>query len=443
VSKVGSRKSNDGRVVLSAGLTYLPNDPETPDLTEEIPIPTMPSPSPEVTVVGLRPGLPLMPGSPEYQASQVYAAMAFALHVAQDSLPVPLSTWAAVGNLVAIPRAGEQLNALYDRSSLRFFHWTNRTTNKVKYTCESADVVTHETGHAILDAIRPELWNMQALEVMAFHEAFGDCLAILSTLQHKSVAARVLKEAGPELKNSNVASRIAEELGAGIAAMGGVASATSLRDAVNQFTYVPPEDLPERATADKLSRDPHRFGQVFLGAFWDLLAELHRRALGSAKKPEDALAFARVRAAKLLFIAAMKAKARPKFMASMARAMVAAEKETFKGEHAGAIAGVFNARGLITDVPFAAQHGSDGLDPVLPGQDSQKMKVHVPSGTAKAFMAAAEGSHHEEAEVDCNLAVQSVIARGLVGGFDAMFMVAGEHLVRNYICQRDAWDASA
>lgn len=440
---MGMRTKPPAEAALPTGLEYLPNDPGTPDLVEAIPVPKLPQPSPEITVVGMRPGIPTAKGSPEHQAAQVYAAMAFALKVAQGALPVPLKTWAVVGNLVAIPRAGEQLNALYDRSSLRFFHWTNRQTNKVAYTCESADVVSHEAGHAILDAIRPELWNMQSLEVSAFHESFGDCLALLSTLQHRSVVARVLRETSGDLKLSNSATRIAEELGHGIHLAGGVAGPTALRDAVNPFCYQPPEELPERAPADRLSRDPHRFGLVFLGAFWDMVVELYRHALGFRKNPEDAIADARTRAAKLLFIAAAKAKARPKFLASVARAMVAAEDQTFGGQYTSMLKGVFNARGLICDVPFAAQYGEDGLNPVLPVEDSEKIKVAVPTGPAKAFMAAAEGCWHEEAVIDCNLAVESAIARGLVGGVDAMFMVAGGHLVRNYICQREAWDSNA
>lgn len=440
---MGNRVSKAVEKPLS-GLAYLPNDPGTPDIMEEIKVPSLPTGSPEITVVGMRPGMPVGRGSAEEQAAQVYSAMVFAISTAQSALPVPFKTWAVVGNLVAIPRAGQQLNALYDRSSLRFFHWVNRVANKVAYTCDSADVVSHEIGHAILDALRPELWNMQSLEVSAFHEAFGDCLAVLSSLQHRSVIERVIQQTGGDLKQSNAASRVAESLGAAIMAAGGVASSLALRDAVNSFTYVKPEDLPERAPVDKLSRDPHRFGLVFLGAFWDVIAALCRHAVESGTDRADAIIHARERAAKLLFTAVCKAKARPKFLASVARAMVAAEEETFDGEHSATLRRLFNARGLICDVPFAAQFGGDGLEPVMPVEDSETIKVSVASfNQAQAYMAAAAGCHHEEAVIDCNLAVQSAIARGLVGGYDAMFMVDGGHLVRNYICQREVWDPNA
>lgn len=422
---------------MPAGLAYLPNDPATPDIAEEIEVPV--APSPEITVVGYRPG-PAIKGSVEHQAAQVYAAISFALATAQDSLPSRMATWSTVGNLVAIPRAGEQLNALYDRSSLRFFYWMNHASNMIAYACESADVVSHETGHAVLDALRPELWNMQSLEVAAFHEAYGDCLAVLACLQHSSVVSRVLEETEGNLGASNSASRIAEALGVAILAAGGVADRLSLRDAVNGFYYYPPEELPERAGADKISRDPHRFGLVFLGAFWDVIRELHRMGLREGMTGRQALMAARDKASRLLHLAVCKAKARPKFMASMARAIIAADETIYGGRHVGLLRDVFNDRGIICDIPFACQFGQDGLDPVKPGGESETIKVSIPSvGNAVAYMAAATGCLHEESVIDCNLAVRSILSKGLVGGIDSMYSLRDGHIVRNHICQGGTW----
>lgn len=72
---------------------------------------------------------------------------------------------------------GEDLNAYYDRVGLRFFHGS--AGKKTVYSGESPDVVCHEMGHAILDSIRPELWDAASAEIAAFHESFGDMSAIL------------------------------------------------------------------------------------------------------------------------------------------------------------------------------------------------------------------------------------------------------------------------
>ena len=59
--------------------------------------------------------------------------------------------------------SGADLNAFYTRSGfgdtpgLHFFHDT--VSGRTYFSGESPDVVCHEMGHAILDAIRPQLWD--------------------------------------------------------------------------------------------------------------------------------------------------------------------------------------------------------------------------------------------------------------------------------------------
>ena len=85
---------------------------------------------------------------------------------------LPRSTrWQPGRTLRVTLDAGVDLNAYYDRRGLSFFHDTvGRTT---VYSGESPDVVCHELGHAVLDALRPELWDAMSVEVAAFHESFG------------------------------------------------------------------------------------------------------------------------------------------------------------------------------------------------------------------------------------------------------------------------------
>lgn len=96
--------------------------------------------------------------------------------------------------LLAIPDEGEDLNAYYDRNGLHFFHGTVRSTTV--YSGESPDVVCHELGHAVLDAVKPQLFDVASIEVAAFHESFGDCSAMLSNLQVPSLRQAVLTETG-------------------------------------------------------------------------------------------------------------------------------------------------------------------------------------------------------------------------------------------------------
>jgi len=107
--------------------------------------------------------------------------------------------------------------------------------------------VLHELGHAILDALRPQLFNAFSIEAAAFHEAFGDMSSILCGLQLPSRRAKVLSETGGRLNTNSRLSRLAEQLGWGIRQSSPTAvDPDSLRNAANRFFYQRPEQLPPR-----------------------------------------------------------------------------------------------------------------------------------------------------------------------------------------------------
>ena len=115
--------------------------------------------------------------------------------------------------------------------------------------------MAHELGHAILDAMRPDFWSVQALEIWSFHEAFADITAILSLMQHDEILDRALYETKGDLSKPNVISRLAEEMGDIIYEItrgrGGMKPG-ALRNATNKFRYIHPSKLPKNAPNNKL-----------------------------------------------------------------------------------------------------------------------------------------------------------------------------------------------
>src|SRR5262249_34933031 len=158
-------------------------------------------------------------------------------------------------------------NANYTRAfGLRFFH--QKVQDFHIYTSESPDIVCHELGHAILDALRPELFNAANTETAAFHESFGDMSAILCALHVPSIRQTVLAEPGGRLNVNSRLSRVGEQLGWGIRQLSPTAvDRDCLRNAANRFFYERPDRLPASAPADLLSTEEHSFSRVFTGAF--------------------------------------------------------------------------------------------------------------------------------------------------------------------------------
>lgn len=212
------------------------------------------------------------PGTPEFRYWT--AAAALARGSAFWSALLPGVKWQA-GKLLVNLDAGVDLNAFYNRTSLTFFH--KAVGNRTVFSCESPDVVCHEQGHAVLDALKPQLWNAASIEAAAFHESLGDISAILCALQLPTMRQAVLVETGGSLFRSSKLSRVAEQLGWGIRqSRPDAVDPDCLRNAVNAFFYRDPNTLPSSAPASSLSSAPHSFSRVFTSAFMEGLANMFK-----------------------------------------------------------------------------------------------------------------------------------------------------------------------
>ena len=341
---------------------YYYDDPFETLLHGKLLIPPLPPGTPEFTVVGWK-GMPeVVTGSPAYQAAQVWGTIAVALSYVMNlkQLPPYIKDWASTYNLVAIPRAGNQLNAYYDRSSLRFFCGKDPTNNRTIYTCDAVGIVAHELGHAILDSMRPDLWNTAVLEFFAFHEAFGDIISIASVLQHNVVIGQMIQETTalheqiPNLWQSNVVSRLAEQLGHAIYYSSNMVMGAEkyLRNAFNDFKYIDSTLLPLGTSDTTLTQEPHNFSRIFSGAWYECFCKLFNvnytkhdpvAVLVIVKEARDIM----IRA---LLDAVLVAPSQLQFFQGVATTMVKVLTEQNKLKEAEIIKSVFIRRNLYNEV---------------------------------------------------------------------------------------------
>jgi len=326
------------------------NEPVTEDA------PDFDAPHLKVGVSGARPDPKRYDvGTPEFRYWALAEALVRGATYWSDRLPQG-TTWQEDNGdtLVAVPDEGEDLNAYYDRNGLHFFHGTVRATTV--FSGESPDVVCHELGHAVLDAIKPHLFDIASIEVAAFHESFGDCSAILSNLQLRSFRQAVLAETGGRMSAASRLSRLAETLGWAIRQLAPDAVAHDcLRSAVNSFYYQDPASLPPRAPASSLSSEPHSFSRVFTAGFFRVLAGVFAR---QGDRTEAALRTAAEDTGRLLVEGVLRSPVVPAFMAQVAAHMVEADADLFNGRYRGAIVNGFVAAGVLS-VRSAAQLAPD------------------------------------------------------------------------------------
>jgi hypothetical protein len=264
----------------------------------------------------------------------------------------PKVTWQVGKSLPVSLDSGTDLNAFYTRGAggeapgLHFFH--DSVEGRVFYSGESPDVVCHEMGHAVLDAMRPELFNAQFIEAAAFHESFGDMSALLSALQVSSFCQAVLSETSGKINRSSRLSRLAEQLGAAIRVHHpDSVDRDCLRNANNSFFYRDPQTLPPSAPASQLSSEPHSFSRVFTGAFLDLLSGIV--ATLSNSPTSETLLQASEDAANILVGGILAAPVVPEYFTQVATHIVQfADKSPFNGKYRDVLKSAFIRKGILS-----------------------------------------------------------------------------------------------
>lgn len=182
--------------------------------------------------------------------------------------PVP---WGFNGNrLLVVPHAGFGQNAFYDQrsKSLQFYYFGDVTMHG--YTCLSHDIIAHETGHAILDGIRPMYNQLSSVQTAAFHEFIGDLTAILLALFNNDIRRFVAEQTQGNLGEADVLANIAEQFGEE------VEGRPYLRTAVN----------PHNMETVKESLSPHTVSEVMTGAMFKILIGIAQKHM-EKNMPED------------------------------------------------------------------------------------------------------------------------------------------------------------
>ncbi|MFC3374966.1 hypothetical protein ACFOLJ_03510 [Rugamonas sp. CCM 8940] len=151
------------------------------------------------------------------------------------------------------------MNAFYSRSdrALKFGDFVPSGASERMYTCRSLDIVSHETGHAVLDGLKPKwILSNNPPQTGGLHESFGDLTAIFLTLSQLDQVEAVIAQTKADLHDKTFLADMAEQFGLALGRPNG------LRNADNDLKL------------SEVGNEVHALSQVFTGAIYDILADI-------------------------------------------------------------------------------------------------------------------------------------------------------------------------
>ncbi len=277
---------------------------------------------------------------PEYRAVLVFGSVWKTIDMFEDENILGSRrklAWAfGAPQLLIVPRAGEWPNAFYEREShsLQFFYFeTDRGTLN---TCLSADIVAHETGHAVLDAICPDLYDATSPQSLAIHESIADLTAICRALDNRPLVDEIGSRPEWTIRESSQFTALAEEFGNAIS----LGRRSYLRNAYNNKTLC--DDAPKE---DQVARDePHALSEVLTGALYRAFVAQYEKFYDKYMADEDdrekaqkaargkALGIARDRFSRIVFRALDYVPPGEVSFADLGRAIVAADMAAYPSD---------------------------------------------------------------------------------------------------------------
>ncbi|HEX5831376.1 MAG TPA: hypothetical protein VFY16_10380 [Gemmatimonadaceae bacterium] len=213
------------------------------------------------------------PNDPRFRAQMVYAVCSTTYAAFRQALGRQLA-WGfdrgpadgARRRLRVRPSASALRNAYYDRLHGELCFGSFPADGAVQganvphgtiHTALSHDIVVHEMAHALLDGLRAHFMLPTNADVLAFHEAFADLVALFQRFTYADVVRAGLRHARGDLTRPGLLTEIATQFG----------ETTGLRSALRSAV---------RGTEFRygIATEPHELGAVLVAAVFAAFARV-------------------------------------------------------------------------------------------------------------------------------------------------------------------------
>lgn len=184
-----------------------------------------------------------------------------------------------VRRLRIYPHAIREANSFYspDKKALLFGYFPasrnapgENLPGGTVFCCLSHDVVAHETTHALLDGLHRYFRESTNRDVLAFHEAFADIVALFQHFTVPEALRDQIARTQGDLARQNMLGELALQFGQAIGNYG------ALRSAIG--SVVEGQWRPAVPTADdyKNADEPHALGAVLVAAVFNAFLDIYK-----------------------------------------------------------------------------------------------------------------------------------------------------------------------
>jgi hypothetical protein len=226
-------------------------------------------------------------GNPQFHQQMVYAVAMKTIEHFERALGRPI-LWRPgaardeevfVKRLTIHPHALRQANAYYSPQKLAiefgYFEIESSSAgdlvpNTRVYTCLSHDIIAHETTHAILDGMQRRFNEPSNADVLAFHEAFADIVALLQHFTIPEILVSAIRQTRGDIEAESMLGRLAIQFGQATGRRGALREAigTIENGAWKRLAPDPAELLRHLA--------PHARGAILVAAVFDAFIAIYK-----------------------------------------------------------------------------------------------------------------------------------------------------------------------
>ena len=189
-----------------------------------------------------------------------------------------------VDKLRIYPHAFREANAYYSpqKIALLFGYFSSTPVDEtlhmpdsLVFTCLSHDIIAHETTHAILDSINIFYNEPTNPDMLAFHEAFADIVALFQHFTFPEVLKHQIAKTKGDLGSQNLLGELAQQFGTAIGSYG------SLRDAIGEMDPTTKSWKPKAPNPDdyRTIKEPHARGSILVAAVFDAFNTIYKRRI--------------------------------------------------------------------------------------------------------------------------------------------------------------------